>query len=172
MFKSPFKDKTRKLKRQSLDVNICDVNNQGRSMCQELPLEVRSVSTQSSYGDLPAKCVCNICSSSGDQSNMMILSCTHTFHTTCLLDNDFECIDKFCKICKEKLFPEEVAFMHQKFLRKSELKYSGTQDLIESLERIVEFLREELAATHCEVQKLSKQKEFSKKVMECALIDL
>ena len=118
---------------------------------------------------------CAYCSDKNKNDNFVVLSCNHVFHVSCLAEKQFyeqSCVidsDYFdsrkCDVCFAQIQPEELMFIHSKFLNSTKSKMTIHQRAIESLEEKLKHVKDELRVCYDYKQKLEHEREKSKQIV-------
>jgi hypothetical protein len=139
----------------------------------------------SEYNNDKKSITCEICfnnkiyenSKEYNTDSYIILSCNHTFHISCLIEIQFNDINKFhiidseyinsikCPVCNSTLEIEELLFLHSKFLANTKYSITDYNESIKELELKVKNLKNELRNCYEYKNKLQQERERSKEII-------
>lgn len=128
------------------------------------------------------KICCKICNNK-HKDTYIILECNHTFHVNCLVENHLADIynydDKYiseqyidgvkCDVCEKIVGSQELMYLHSKFLSNTRERMITQDDKINILEEKLRQIKDELRLNYEYKNRLEKEREVSKKVVNIAI---
>ncbi|NDG30898.1 hypothetical protein EB118_12595 [bacterium] len=160
-----------------------DIENKYRSsdlsVVKNLINQYEQSDTDSESMNTESMVSCRICHDNMaiPKSNYIILGCNHTFHVLCLAEAQFTDIYKFpsidgdyftnrtCQVCRKPLQPEELMYLHSKFLSSTKEHIHSHDTKIGELEKQLANIKGELRVCYEYKHKLEQQREKSKQIV-------
>lgn len=178
MFKTPapFKELTKKMKRQSLLL----AKRRSTTVCGSVTLDedflakLRSIPDAQESNDSTANkgLVCNKCNKNKPNENVMICHCQHIFHPSCVVDDEKfmnianEIINNTkCPKCESHLETSEMMFIYAETCTTSNKEIIKNDNIIKELERQLEQVQKEFTLCKTGITRLSQQRDISKRIM-------
>jgi hypothetical protein len=175
MFKTPFKDFAKKLKRQSLITSRDSTKKRPSTMCDSVVMDEDFLAKLRSIPDANEQksVVCNQCNETADDKKILMCRCNFTFHTSCVsknyqgqYDNVSDIINNTkCPNCEVRFDVSDLMYIYSDKCTTSHLDNTQNEGQIFDLQKQIEHVQKELTLCKTSVTRLTQQRDISKRIM-------